>query len=391
MFYQRVLVCALVLACAALSGCGGGGGTTAAFTSPVAPPTGSLTIKLALFGFMPTGSAALMQRYGVYQGGEHNQAQMRAFKAANPTGTTLLYQMAGAATQEEWARTTPNDPIGYYWIDQNRPEWFLVDSAGNRISYENYPTIWAIDPGNEEYQRMWAEKAIERARRIGADGIKIDAVNSRFDWNHSALPAKYPTQSDYARAMDAFVRAVVPVIRQAGLIVIGNGSGEPWNNGAWAEWINLFDGREQETISTFVAEPLWRDFLDSYQALPDKLYVYYLPDPDQSPDLFRYNVATYLLYMGPNSYASLPYNYGPEPKSHPLLDLAIGRPTGPCQQIGSVTYRRTFEYGQVILNVSAASSETVQVEPGYRDATQGPVAAGAVTLAPRQSLILVRE
>lgn len=386
-----LLSIALVLA---LSGCGGGGvsldasrttsnQTLAASTAP--------TIKMALFGGTPNFSAETQQRYGLFVGGEHKAKEMAEFKAANPEAKNFLYQIAAAAAEVEYARTTPTDPIGYYWIDENHPEWFLLDSEGKRIAYKDYPEIWALDPGNKAYQDMWAEKAIERAKRIGADGVKIDAANSRYDWHHTTVPTKYPTQQDYYLAMDAFVRNVIPKIQAAGLLVIGNGSGEPWNTGAWSEWIDIFDGREQEALSGYLYEPLWRDFLNSYTRLPNKLYVYYLPNPQLQPELFRYNVASYLLFMGPSSYASCPHTDSPEPIYDPLLDIRIGQPTGPCVQLGENTYRRTFEFGEVLLNISSSKAEAVEVGSGLSDVLTGPVAAGPVTLAPHQSLILISQ
>lgn len=397
MFYQRFLVCVLIPACALVSGCGGGGGgASTSFTSPIAPQTGSLTIRLAHCGSLSKCPPESYSRYSLFIGGEYEGRQMASIRAANPDARILFYQIAAVVTDAQWAITALAETQVYSWVNENHPEWFLLDTQGRRIRFRDYPSHWVLDPGNTEYQNAFARNVIDSARRIGADGVKLDNIQYHYDWTFDPIPAKYPTIWSYAEAMTSFINNVSAQIRAAGLIVIGNGSAETCVSAPWTDWIAQLDGREYEPPGmpyepTYEREQLWLDLFRGYTSYPDKISVKYLPDPRQVPEVFRFAVASYLLWMGPNSYAACPYTDGSVPVSHPLLDLAIGQPTGPCVKIGASAYKRTFEYGQVILNISASASEAVVVEPGYRDATRGPVAAGTVTLAPHQSLILVKQ
>lgn len=190
--------------------------------------------------------------------------------------------------------------------------------------------------------------------------------------------------------MGQFVHRVCPAIQAAGLQVIGNGANEAWHRGTWSDWINYFDGREIEDEPTFDDEGQWRDYLAGFTSMPDKIYVDYLPNPDLYPAIFRFKVASFLLWMGPNSYLACPFSTSSEPIYDPILGLRIGQPTGQCTQVGSKVYRRTFEHGEVFVNISASSSEDVTVGSGLVDATTGAAVQGTVTLAPHQSLILSR-
>jgi hypothetical protein len=356
-----------------LSGCGAGGGDSSLSTaSPTTEQTlataPSLTIRLALFGNLGSCPDAIRQRYGLYVGGEYEADAMRAFKQSNPEAKVFLYQFAGGAMEAEWARAMPNDPIGYFWILENRPEWFLVDESGNRVHDPDYPNLWRVNIDNEEYQQMWIANAIRRAKSIQADGIKIDAGNN-----------------------DAFLRRAASAIHAAGLLVTVNGSCGMWNKPPWSDWLGFLDGHEYEPEGSPVMEyesiEAWENMLAGYTMFAEKIHVHYMANPQKYPEVFRFEVASFLLCMGPNSYAALPWNEGP-PMYDPLLGLRIGKPTSQCAKIGVTTYRRTFEHGEVILNISGSSSESVQVGSGLRDVSTGPVTAGAVTLAPHQSLIL---
>ena len=197
---------------------------------------------------------------------------------------------------KELLDTTSNMPVAggcslasIQWIKDNHPEWLLLDVNGAIARFANYPYLIGVDLGDPVYQRIWTANAIRLAKMVGADGIKIDNINSRYDWNFDVTLAKYPDRASYMAAMDSFVRYAVAEIHRAGLIVIGNGSGEDWDTPPWSEWIQLFDGRESERTTPQDVDT-WRSVQNSYRRFPDKLYVHYLRDPAVNEQFFRFQL-----------------------------------------------------------------------------------------------------
>ena len=343
------------------------------------------TIRMSLFHNMAKVPESLRSRYEMYHCTLGDRALIPTLKATLNPPTILLYTIAAAANSAWWAREQPNDPIGYFWIEANRPDWFLRDTDGLRINYDNYPDVWALDPGNEDYQDSWAANAITRAQSLGVDGVKLDNVNTRWDWNHAAVPAKYPAQRHWYLAMGSFLQNVVPQLQRAGMSVIGNGSGDQWTSGPWTEWIKLLDGREYERGPSFEDEAKWRDILAGYQKHPNKIYVHYLIDPATYPEVFRFKLASFLLFAGPNSYLSMPWTETP-PITDPLTEVDLGRPAGKCRQIAPTVYQRTYSKGEVVLNISA--SVPAIITPGVKTIDGKPLSPSRLLLAPRESLIL---
>ena len=101
-------------------------------------------------------------------------------------------------------------------------------------------------------------------------------------------------------------------------------------------------------------------------------------------------VASFLLWQGPNSYLGVNYCTDPQLPSDPMMDVALGKPTGACEQIGGATYRRAYEHGEVIVNSSATASATVELQAGGTDPYGKHIDAGTKTLAPHGWLVVAR-
>lgn len=90
------------------------------------------------------------------------------------------------------------------------------------------------DPGSAGYQSEWASTVIAQIRdQDGAAGVFIDDLVQSAHitggdgiTNDSLMPALYPTQPQWRAAVEEFVSVVVPLLRNAGLLVM-------LNTGAW--------------------------------------------------------------------------------------------------------------------------------------------------------------
>lgn len=331
------------------------------------------------------------RRFQVCEFHEHQAALMRTFKQYNPDSIVLLYEVVAAASDADWATDYPNDPIGYAWIAAHHPEWFLLDVNGQLARIPDYPYLVAVDLGDPLFQRVWAANAIRLAKTLGADGIKLDGLSARY-WDANVTLAKYPDTASYVAAANSFARYVIPEIRRAGLLAVANGSSEDWDTAPWSDWLQLMDGREYERAAPYyqtVNE--WRTLLNGFRRSPDKIYIQYLTNPAIDEQFFRFEFASFLIWSTTRAYVGL-HGTGPELPYHPLLDAPLGQPVADGEQIGATAYHRSYQNGEVFLEVSADQTETVYIPDGLKDAVTGdPVPPGAYALAPHQALILLRR
>jgi hypothetical protein len=399
--YYRWAVISLVL----LSGCGSGVGQTG--TSSAAPdPAATLLaraqtaspsdgrIRVAMYGGEIADPVYAASRCGVLvgDGSGCEPDAIRAFKEHNPRALTFHYEVVAAVRDADWAS---DDVNGYAWVSKHHPDWLLHDSDGNIIRFDGYHYIVAIDPGNPDYQKLWVETAIRNTKALGADGIVIDNFNSLYDWNFKTHPTKYPDRSSYSAAMDSFAHYVIPEIKRAGLLVIGNGSGEASNTAPWSEWITLLDGREYESAGNgkCETEAEWRDLQKSYATFPDKLYVHFLPHSTKDQFVRRFVFASFLVWQGPNSYLGVgsTLSDGTDALHNPLVEVNLGKPTSGCEECGDSAFRRQYERGLVVVNASGSKSQTVQIPSAMKDVSGESVAAGSRTLKPQEVLILTKS
>ncbi len=350
---RLIIVPCLLAIIPALIGCGGGGGSTGAGVGAGGvlggpEPGGQYgQIPTSVFPCMSPDPAAVAPRLSLIVTDEGRIGIVRAARAANPNLRFFLYEIVGATYENLPFR---NDPIGYDWLIQHHPEWLLLDQAGQTIHFENYPQLVALDVGNPEYQHVWTENAIAIAKSLGAEAISIDNMNSRYDWAYGAgvIPAKYPDRASYIQALDSFVRYAVQEIHAAGLLVIGNGGGESSNSGMWAQWNGLFDGRQYEPVPLFGdgtpqdVDARWLDFFNGFQTFSDKINVVYMPRKPMSEQNFRYFVAEYLMWAGPQTYMGLYCKANESVPSDPLQDIHIGNPIELGHCVAGTVYQREY-------------------------------------------------
>lgn len=407
-----VVLCLLAII-PGLIGCGGGGGGSrvagvgagGAPTSQGDPgsmgegaaPAGQFgQIPLAVFPCMGPNPAAVAPRLSLIITDEGRMHIVRAAKAANPNLRFFLYEIVGAT----WDNLPyKNDPIGYSWIEQNHPEWFLLDQAGRRIHFQHYPKLVALDVGDPEYQRVWVANAISIAKALGAEAIMIDNMNSRYDYAYGpgVIPEKYPDRASYIQALDSFVRYAVEQIHAAGLLVIGGDAAESSNSGIWEQWNEMFDGRQYEPAPLFSdgspqdVDARWVDFLSGFQKFADKINIVYMPRKPISEQNYRYAVAEYLMWAGPQTYMALYCDDYESVPTDPLHDIRIGNPIEPGHRVAGTVFEREYENGLVIVNSSRTQSAVVDVPPGLKTVSGAPVQAGSRTLAAHDSLILLKQ
>ena len=292
-----------------------------------APPVDA--IPMVLWNCPGCDEVYSVRRYGCYMVDPDDYAYIRTYDTYNADAPVFLRQLHAATAGPSHSALL--DPIGYDWIEAHRPEWFLLDENGQRISHRSDPDIFMLDPGNQAYQRVWVETAIRNA---------------------------------------------------------------PWNEPPWSAWMQLLDGHQYELFCDgAVCYPEtydnWKDLLDSYRMFPDKIYMHTVSHP-QDDDTVMFDLASFLLACGPSSYLGFRETAGPYPRYHPFLDISVGDPLGEPEEVAYRTFHRSFEYGEVYLNADPNNDTTVQIPPDVEDVYGEPVPEGPRELGPRQGLVLLR-
>ncbi|MHB9139894.1 MAG: putative glycoside hydrolase, partial [Victivallaceae bacterium] len=150
-----------------------------------------------------------------------------AIKSINPDIQIYLYQLGSEINDNSdgytieylnnlgrWnnRRTVPGANV-----NQDHPEFFLLDSASNRIYNTGYPNSWRMDIGLADYQDYWLDATISDIvnQSWTADGVFVDNCLT-LGGGASSVPAKYSTNALWIAAMHSFINATT-----AGLHAVG--------------------------------------------------------------------------------------------------------------------------------------------------------------------------
>lgn len=315
------------------------------------------------------------------------------------------------------------DLYDYYDADQNHPEWFLLDSNGNRIQDLGYAHLNAyyIDPGHPQAQNRAAERLVLLTQGMGVvpDWIYLDG------WNSKIVSQQYPTWESILPAWLSLAQRLSPVVRntlgaklmvnsasQIGLYVDGN-IGTQWmpyidgvlHEGAWTIYNRSqrqYVYRAYNSTRTPVSfkDSSWVTVLRAVNNYPDKYWVLLVQCDPNDRDMFRYAVASYLIVqhercvlafddratMGPHTF--LTFNLRNE------LFVPLGQATGSYQILqgtlqNGALFARNYEYGLVLVNPTENLTFQYTTSRTYKDWDGNLVPANTtLTIAPRKGVVL---
>ena len=127
---------------------------------------------------------------------------MQRLKAANPNVKVLIYKdLSGMVERDQWGGVS----TGVATQDAAaHPEWFLLNTSGQRFTFRYYSWIWAADIGNAAYQQKWADNVLAEMGDKGWDGVFMDDTNPSMEYHYDvARVAKYPTDAAYQAATES--------------------------------------------------------------------------------------------------------------------------------------------------------------------------------------------
>jgi hypothetical protein len=365
-------------------------------SAPTAPTVGGYALNntqdISLLGNTAGYQSVVIQDY-MY-------ADIARIKAANPNTKVMAYENAAISQGPNSCQYDMHTAAGvsYCYANADHPEWFLLSRSGRRAVYADYPSYFAMDIGNPEYQSAWLKAVVSQEKRDGFDGVWLDDVNTHPGHGLDGTLQKY-SDDQYGNAMVSFIAAVAPGLRANGLLVDANVGVDPWNGAemskarAMAPYLSALN---REFLVRWGSGPLfsdglWRstlDFMDAINATGTPITAICYGELSDTRAM-RYFRATFLL--GWSGLAGSAIFYRPSENTDPWSPdwtTDIGSPTNARYAVGA-GWRRDFTGGTVVVDPSSKASQTFAL--GGKYIMPDGSAVTTVKLSPTTALVLPKS
>jgi hypothetical protein len=210
-------------------------------------------------GKRPTSAelATAAKRYHMVVLNATEIAAMRTLHKLNPKIKVLVYKDLSSTRNYPGAVNGPTDArwlptgIGYSAAQREHPEWFALDTAGQRIEWQGYPKHWQMTVWNPEYQQAWTTAVTNEVTKEGWDGVLADNDFNSLSHYSSALLAGTTTAEQTDRTLrdglDAFLTVAGTALQNAGKMFIPNVSETHLIPGRWTAH-SRFSGALEENF-----------------------------------------------------------------------------------------------------------------------------------------------
>ena len=364
------------------------------------------TVNLAFFYKPPSNSdaATIANNFNnvVLTGGDENfrdQLIADGFRSTIPQ----YYRSDGIQDPGSCTASPANNQIAYKSgdfcdISTNHPDWFLLDTSGNRMRTSPTSIYWRMDPGNPGWRSFFVQRLLEIDQQKGWQGVFLDNLEASLSEikRDGLMPARYPDDASYQTAVRGFIQYLYTNYSQAySRPVMANiiaRSGEA----IWLDYIQYLSGAMQERWAVpwsstpgYLSESKWSaDMALAEKTQAQGKYILLVAQGSQT-DTARQNFAfaSYLLIS--NGYASFRYadsSYYSQVWLYDNYRVQLGTPLGARYQTGTA-WRRNFTNGYVVvdpvydtasISVAPAASPTSTQAP-TRTATNTPTSTHVPT------------
>ena len=329
--------------------------------------------------------------------------EVAQIKAANPDVKVLMYKdLSASINYPSNAQLTTG--VSYAEANAEHPEWFLQNTSGQRFTFRNYSSLWAMDVGSPSYQKRWGDNVLSSLNQLaGFDGVFIDDTNPTMKGHYDVSKvAKYPSDAAYQQATESALASITPRFHAAGYDVVAN-------IGHWGEypevgqsWLRYLDGAMEENFGKwgeaagtgFAWEGHWENQLESlqYAQQQGKDYLAVTHSADTDAAAARYGWASLLLGAEGNAHFALHNSYTTE-NWFPEYEYDIGEPLGPESRLANRVHMRHFTNGVVVVNPTSGQlpSGPLSADSCATYSGSGHDHVKSVTLAANSAVILTRD
>lgn len=263
-------------------------------------------------------------------------------------------------------------------ISRNHPDWFLLDTNGNRIRVggSNY---YRMDPGSAGWRQFFVTRLVEMQQQRGWSGLFLDNLEAGLNQIQldGATSPRYPDHASYRAAIRGFLQYLQQNYSQVynRPIMANIIARSITDETTWMEYVQYMNGGLTERWAVdwretnYLSESNWLADLALAERTQSQGKYIVLVSRGYATDTNRqkFAFASYLLIS--NGKAS--FRYATRDYRQVLLydnyRVQLGTPRGARYQVGT-TWRRDFTNGYVIvdpINHTATISTTPPVTPTF--------------------------
>src|SRR5215216_100451 len=149
--------------------------------------------------------------YIFHQGNEKDRELMVALGARGPILQYILFesiQAPDSCTAKPKVNQVAYLAGDYCMINEQHPDWFLLDTEGQRILVEDGETnLYLMDPGNSGWRSFFRDRLKKIQAEPNWDGVFLDNVPVTLVFREQSghLPAAYPDDASYQAAVQGFL------------------------------------------------------------------------------------------------------------------------------------------------------------------------------------------
>ena len=184
-------------------------------TAPTAALMPSRTVNLAFFYKPPANGTAstIASNFGtvVLTGGDENfRDQLKANGFSSPI--SQYFRSDGIQNPGNCTSSPANNQFAYKAgdfcaISQNHPDWFLLDTNGNRMKTSPTSNYYRMDYGNAGWQNFVLTRILEMQQN-GWSGVFLDNLEAGLSeiQRDGLIAAKYRDNASYQAAVKGFIQ-----------------------------------------------------------------------------------------------------------------------------------------------------------------------------------------
>jgi len=337
---------------------------------------------------------------------EWQSDRLQAIRSLNPDITILLYKISLNKTNDS------HGAHGYEWVNQNHPEWFLLDKNGSRMtghdSEYNRENVYWLDWGNQGWRDYWCNSVLNDATSKGWDGVFMDCafVDIKNYWAPNGI-LTYAADSAFNTSMENFISGCYAQFQAAGKLLVPNSLDCVYHEGCWETRLaHCYGGLEEGfvNICQWNPERIWREeerWERQISALEhtgeqNKLYFAMAQNRGLNRQDTLYNVASYL--MGKKNDKAFFCNEGVDGNVYSnfvtdyttfkdIYTAPIGSPTGTRYKQDNL-WQRNYTDGKVLVNPTY-NSYTASLDKKYKKLDG--IVVTSVTLKGHEGIILLLD
>lgn len=277
----------------------------------------------------------------------------------------------GGCNKNPWRNQVAYKVGDFCMIEQDHPEWFLLDTYGNRIiEKEDGGNIdyYYMDPGNPEWRSFWLMRARESQEELGWFGVFLDNAEASFGKREKQgqLPAAYPDEASYIDAVEGFLEYLyTSYFRPQGRPLYANIINVR-DESVWYRYLQHLDGAMDEAWAVdwwdgYLSTNGWEESLqraEQSQFYGRKLILVSQGD-QRDYERQEFTFASYLLINHGLAYFRYAHHSAyNEPWLFGNYYVALGEPIGVRYKVGN-EWHRDFTNGKVIVNPSTHETQIV--------------------------------